>query len=134
MTAFGTADRLAGFGGVAPVPRDSGKISGNLRRPQRYNHRLQRVFYSSALFSIQHGEESLRFYDRERAEGKRDTQAVLALAAAASTSSGHSSATGGATNSPHPAPSQLDRPHWESVRGMHAGGGEAAGARASDGS
>ncbi|MGP4053150.1 IS110 family transposase [Streptomyces sp. 2A115] len=80
MEAFGTADRLAGFGGVAPVPRDSGKISGNLRRPQRYNRRLQRVFYSSALFSIRHSEESRRFYDRKRAEGKRHTQAVLALA------------------------------------------------------
>ncbi|WP_328437307.1 IS110 family transposase [Streptomyces sp. NBC_00444] len=80
MTAFGTADRLAGFGGVAPVPRDSGKISGNLRRPQRYNRRLQRVFYISALFSIRHCEESRRFYDRKRAEGKRHTQAVLALA------------------------------------------------------
>lgn len=33
MTCFGTSDRLAGFGGVAPVPRDSGKISGNLRHP-----------------------------------------------------------------------------------------------------
>ena len=80
MSAFGTADRLAGFGGVAPVPRDSGKISGNLRRPQRYNRRLQRVFYTSALFSIRHSEDSRRFYDRKRAEGKRHTQAVLALA------------------------------------------------------
>ncbi|WP_405573781.1 IS110 family transposase [Streptomyces phaeochromogenes] len=80
MTAFGTADRLAGFGGVAPVPRDSGKLSGNLRRPQRYNRRLQRVFYTSALFSIRHCDESRRFYDRKRAEGKRHTQAVLALA------------------------------------------------------
>ncbi|MFI0733747.1 IS110 family transposase [Streptomyces sp. NPDC021225] len=80
MTAFGTPDRLAGFGGVAPVPRDSGKISGNLRRPQRYNRRLQRVFYTSALFSIRKCEESRRFYDRKRAEGKRHTQAVLALA------------------------------------------------------
>jgi transposase len=67
-------------GGVAPVPRDSGKISGNLRRPQRYNRRLQRVFYISALFSIRHCEESRRFYNRKRAEGKRHTQAVLALA------------------------------------------------------
>ncbi|WP_329449377.1 IS110 family transposase (plasmid) [Streptomyces sp. NBC_01426] len=80
MAAFGTPDRLAGFGGVAPVPRDSGKISGNLRRPQRYNRRLQRVFYTSALFSIRRSEESRRFYDRKRAEGKRHTQAVLALA------------------------------------------------------
>jgi transposase len=80
MTVFGTPDRLAGFGGVAPVPRDSGKISGNLRRPQRYNRRLQRVLYTSALFSIRRSEESRRFYDRKRAEGKRHTQAVLALA------------------------------------------------------
>ncbi|MDX2826700.1 IS110 family transposase [Streptomyces ipomoeae] len=80
MAAFGTPDRLAGFSGVAPVPRDSGKISGNLRRPQRYNRRLQRVFYTSALFSIRYREGSRRFYDRKRAEGKRHTQAVLALA------------------------------------------------------
>ncbi|KOG26597.1 MULTISPECIES: IS110 family transposase [Streptomyces] len=80
MTAFGTADRLAGFGGVAPVPRDSGKISGNLRRPRRYNRRLQRVFYISALFSIRHCDESRRFYERKRGEGKRHIQAVLALA------------------------------------------------------
>ncbi|MFH9554743.1 IS110 family transposase [Streptomyces sp. NPDC017435] len=80
MTVFGTADRLAGFGGVAPVPRDSGKISGNLRRPRRYNRRLQRVFYISALFSIRYCENSRRFYDRKRAEGKRHIQAVLALA------------------------------------------------------
>ncbi|GHE12063.1 IS110 family transposase [Streptomyces alanosinicus] len=80
MSVFGTPDRLAGFGGVAPVPRDSGKISGNLHRPQRYNRRLQRVFYTSALFSIRKCEESRRFYDRKRAEGKRHTQAVLALA------------------------------------------------------
>lgn len=80
MTAFGTADRLAGFGGVAPVPRDSGKISGNLRRPRRYNRRLQRVFCISALFSIRHCDDSRRFYERKRAEGKRHIQAVLALA------------------------------------------------------
>jgi transposase len=80
MSLFGTPDRLAGFGGVAPVPRDSGRISGNLRRPRRYNRRLQRVFYISALFSIRHCEDSRRFYDRKRSEGKRHIQAVLALA------------------------------------------------------
>jgi transposase len=80
MTAFGTADRLAGLGGVAPVPRDSGKISGNLRRPRRYNRGLQRVFYISALLSIRRCDESRRFYERKRAEGKRHIQAILALA------------------------------------------------------
>lgn len=62
------------------VPHDSGKISGNLRRSRRYNRRLQRVFYISALFSIRSCDESRRFYERKRAEGKRHTQAVLALA------------------------------------------------------
>jgi transposase len=80
MAVFGTSDRLAGCGGVAPVPRDSAKISGNFRRPQRYSRRLQRVFSTSALFSIRKGDESRRFHDRKRAEGKRHTQAVLALA------------------------------------------------------
>ncbi|MER6135646.1 IS110 family transposase [Streptomyces sp. NPDC001815] len=56
------------------------KLAGNLRRPQRYNRRRQRVFDTSALFSNRHCEESRRFYDRKRAEGKRHTQAVLALA------------------------------------------------------
>ncbi|MEW2077334.1 MULTISPECIES: IS110 family transposase [unclassified Streptomyces] len=80
MSLFGTPDRLAGFGGVAPVPRGSGKISGNLRRPRRYNRRLQRVFYISALFSIRHCEDSRRFYERKRSEGMHHIQAVLALA------------------------------------------------------
>ncbi|MDQ1042190.1 transposase [Streptomyces sp. V4I2] len=51
MSLFGTPDRLAGFDGVAPVPRGSGKISGNLRRPRRYNRRLQRVLH---LRVVQH--------------------------------------------------------------------------------
>jgi transposase len=52
MSAFSSPDRLAGVAGLAPVPRDSGKVSGNLRRSRRYNRRLQRVLYISALFSI----------------------------------------------------------------------------------
>jgi transposase len=80
LAAFGSADRLASFAGVAPVPRDSGRISGNLHRPQRYHRGLQRVFYTSALISIRCNPESRRFYDRKRGEGKRHTQAVMALA------------------------------------------------------
>jgi transposase len=80
MAAFGSADRLASFAGVAPVPRDSGRVSGNLHRPQRYHRGLQRVFYTSAMISIRCSPESRRFYDRKRSEGKRHTQAVMALA------------------------------------------------------
>ncbi|MFE7213292.1 IS110 family transposase [Streptomyces sp. NPDC057611] len=80
MDAFPTPDRLAAFAGVAPAPRDSGQVSGNLHRPRRYHRRMQRVFYQSALVSIRCDPNSRRFYDRKRAEGKRHIQAVLALA------------------------------------------------------
>jgi len=80
MTAFASADHLAGYAGLAPAPRDSGKRTGNLHRPRRYNRQLQRVFYTSAQISIQHSPASKAFYDRKRAEGKRHRQAVLALA------------------------------------------------------
>jgi transposase len=35
MNAFASVDRLAGVCGLAPVTRDSGRISGNLKRPRR---------------------------------------------------------------------------------------------------
>ena len=53
---------------------------GDLHRPQRYHRGLRRIFYTPALISIRFSPESRRFYDRERAEGKHHTQAVLALA------------------------------------------------------
>ncbi|MFE4334004.1 IS110 family transposase [Streptomyces sp. NPDC056831] len=80
LSRYGAADRLASLAGVAPVPRDSGNISGNLHRPRRYHRGLQRVVYTSALISIRNCGASRRFYERKRAEGKRHTQAVLALA------------------------------------------------------
>ena len=80
MSAFESADRLAGVAGLAPVPRDSGRISGNLKRPRRYNRRLLRACYLSAHTAIRADPASRRYYDRKRAEGKRHTQAVLALA------------------------------------------------------
>ncbi len=80
VSAFGSADRLAGISGLAPAPRDSGRVSGNLRRPRRYDRRLLRVFYLSAQLSIRHNDQSQLFYNRKRVEGKHHTQAVLALA------------------------------------------------------
>ncbi|WP_328600680.1 IS110 family transposase [Actinomadura physcomitrii] len=80
MDAFGTPDRLAAYGGLAPAARDSGQVSGNLHRPQRYNRTLQRVFFISAQISARYSPESKTFYERKRREGKRHNQAVLALA------------------------------------------------------
>ncbi|ORI13545.1 IS110 family transposase [Rhodococcus sp. 1168] len=80
MESIGSADRLAALSGLAPVPRDSGRISGNLHRPRRYDRRLMRVFYLSAQLSIRSSPESDAYYQRKRAEGKRHTQAVIGLA------------------------------------------------------
>src|SRR5271166_1345542 len=80
MSAFGSPDRLASVCGLAPVPRDSGRISGNLKRPRRYNRRLLRVCYLAAHIATRTDAASRTYYDRKRTEGKRHTQAVLALA------------------------------------------------------
>jgi transposase len=45
-----------------------------------HHRNLQRVFYTSALVSFRYDPNSRKFYDRERAEGKKHVQAVLALA------------------------------------------------------
>ena len=80
IAAFGNTDRLAAVAGLAPVPRDSGRISGNLKRPRRYNRRLLRACYLASHIAIRTDTASRIYYDRKRAEGKRHTQAVLALA------------------------------------------------------
>lgn len=36
LSRFRSPDHMAGLAGIAPVPRDSGKVSGNLHRPRRY--------------------------------------------------------------------------------------------------
>ncbi|MGW2937469.1 IS110 family transposase [Streptomyces sp. NPDC001156] len=80
MTAIASADRLAGYGGVAPAARDSGRISGNHHRPRRYHRGLLRVFYLSAMASLKSCPASRTYYDRKRAEGKGHKQALIALA------------------------------------------------------
>lgn len=80
LDAFENVDRLACVAGLAPVPRDSGRISGNLHRPRRFNRRLLRTCYLAALSSLKNSPASRAFYDRKRAEGKSHKQALIALA------------------------------------------------------
>jgi transposase len=80
MASFATPGRLASYAGLVPVPRDSGRVTGNLRRPKRYNRRLRRVFYMAALSSIRADGPSRTFYDRKRGERLIHSQALLALA------------------------------------------------------
>jgi transposase len=80
LNPFESADTLASLAGLAPVPRDSGRISGNLHRPRRFNRRLLRTCYLAALSSLKNSPASRAFYDRKRAEGKSHKQALIALA------------------------------------------------------
>ena len=79
--AFGAPDRLAAYAGLAPVSRDSGRVRGNLHRPQRYHRGLRRVFYLAALSAIKcpiapRG----RSTSADVTRGKRHVQALIALA------------------------------------------------------
>lgn len=75
-----SADRLAAYAGLAPVPNDSGKRTGRLQRPVRYNRTLRRVMYLSTLTAIRCDPTAKAYYDRKRGEGKRAIPAVICLA------------------------------------------------------
>ena len=62
---------LAAYAGLAPVPHDSGKRTGNLQRPRRYNRRLRHAFYMAALSSIRDDGPNHAYYHRKRQEGRR---------------------------------------------------------------
>jgi transposase len=78
--SFDSADQLAAYAGLVPVARDSGKRVGNHRRMRGGNKVLKRVFYQSAFASLRGSSHSRAFYDRKRREGKKHTQALIALA------------------------------------------------------
>jgi transposase len=80
LCAFENADQLAAYAGLVPAVHDSGKRVGNNKRMRGGNKILKRVFYQSAFSSLRASAESRTFYDRKRAEGKRHTQALIALA------------------------------------------------------
>ena len=79
LTVFESVNRLAGAG-LAPAPKDSGRIKGNHHRPRRYDRRLLRACYMAAMSSLKSSTASRTYYDRKRAEGKTHTQSVLSLA------------------------------------------------------
>lgn len=80
LTAYTDAGHLASAAGLVPVPRDSGRRTGNLHRPKRYSRRLRRVFYMSAQTSIIREGPNRDFYLKKRGEGCKHVQAVIALA------------------------------------------------------
>ncbi|MFG1666281.1 IS110 family transposase [Streptomyces sp. Y7] len=80
LSTYADAGHLASAAGLVPVPRDSGRRTGNLHRPKRYDRRLRRVFYLSAQTSIIREGPNRDYYLRKRTEGCKHVQAVIALA------------------------------------------------------
>ncbi|GAA4136814.1 IS110 family transposase [Leifsonia shinshuensis] len=80
LTAFGTAARFASFAGLAPAPRDSGKINGNHHRPRRYDRRLMNACFLAAFIASTNCPASAAYYARKRKEGKTHKQAIISLA------------------------------------------------------
>ncbi|MEO3844312.1 IS110 family transposase [Streptomyces sp. B22F1] len=80
LSAYADAGHLDSAAGLVPVPRDSGRRTGNLHRPKRYSRRLRRVFYLSAQTSIIREGPNRDFYLKKRGEGCKHVQAVIALA------------------------------------------------------
>ncbi|WP_433351095.1 IS110 family transposase [Micromonospora sp. CA-111912] len=83
LDGFASADHLAGYAGLAPTPRDSGRRVGNLHRPKRYNRQLQRVFYTSPLISIQRSPASKSFYERNELRANATAKPSVLLPGAA---------------------------------------------------
>jgi transposase len=80
LTAYAGAGHLASAARLVPVPRDSGRRTGNLRRPKRYSRRLRWAFSMSAQTGIIREGPNRDFYLKKRGEGCQHVQAVIALA------------------------------------------------------
>lgn len=80
LAAFPTPGHLAAAAGLVPVPNDSGRRTGNLHKPRRYNRPLRRVFYLSAQTSMIRPGPNRDYYLKKRAEKRPHNQAVIALA------------------------------------------------------
>ncbi|WP_440103592.1 IS110 family transposase [Streptosporangium sp. H16] len=79
--AFAHVGRPASYAGLASVPRDSGRVTGNNRRPKRFKRPLRQVFAMAALSGIRADGLSQSFYQRKRDENKLHVQDLLAVRA-----------------------------------------------------
>lgn len=79
LNGYANAGRLASAAGLVPVPRDSGRRSGNLHRPMRYSRKLRRVFYLSAQSAMMREGPNRDYYLKKRSEGDKHVQALIAL-------------------------------------------------------
>lgn len=80
INGYANAGRLASAAGLVPVPRDSGRRTGNMHRPVRYSRKLRRVFYLSANAAMMREGPNRDYYLKKRGEGDKHVQALICLA------------------------------------------------------
>lgn len=80
LNGYANAGCLASAAGLVPVPRDSGRRTGNLHRPARYSRKLRRVFYLSANAAMMREGPNRDYYLKKRGEGDKHVQALICLA------------------------------------------------------
>ena len=80
VTRFPTAARLASYAGLSPKVRQSGRSVNSVTKPRGGNRRLKRVLVLSASKSILFCDESRKYYERKRAEGRCYNSSITALA------------------------------------------------------
>ncbi|WP_442972503.1 transposase [Rhodococcus sp. BH5] len=80
LDGFDFADRLAGVAGLAPFPRDSGRIRGNLSSasPLQSSAAPNLLLRSAVELEEQSGVRA--FYDQKRSEEKSHKRALIAFA------------------------------------------------------
>ncbi len=66
LNGYTNAGRLASAAGLVPVPRDSGRRTGNLHRPTRYSRKPRRVFYLPEQASMMREGPNRDFYLKKR--------------------------------------------------------------------
>ena len=79
-TRFKDGGRLAGYAGLAPVDRRSGKSINNASASRRGNHRLKNAMFLAAFVATQHDPAAKAYYERKRLEGKKHNAAVICVA------------------------------------------------------
>jgi len=76
---FKSADALALYCGVAPIPHSSGSWKSD-RTTQRVNKEAKDALMQMASCSKKHGKESREYYEKKRNEGKNHWHALKCLA------------------------------------------------------
>lgn len=77
---FLNGSRLAGYAGLAPTDRRSGRSLNSAHQQRGGNHRLKNAMFIAAFVATQHDPEARAYYQRKRAEGKKHNAAVTCVA------------------------------------------------------